>query len=117
MNEAGDGYVGAETASEAFKPLGKDYVDRFAKASAARWMDPFPRPGKRPGAYMNPGAFDVHPYLLLNLSDKYDGLTTYAHEWGHAMHSLLANSSQPKPGCSGIWSFPNTIGVVSRTAL
>lgn len=83
------------TSIEAFKPLGKDYVDRFTKASAAKWMDPFPRPGKRPGAYMNPGAFDVHPYLLLNLSDKYDGLTTYAHEWGHAMHSLLANSTQP----------------------
>jgi oligoendopeptidase F len=44
---------------------------------------------------MNPGAYDVHPYLLLNLSDKYDGLTTYAHEWGHAMHSLLANAAQP----------------------
>jgi len=36
----------------------------------------------------------VHPYLLLNLSDKYDGLSTYAHEWGHALHSLLANSTQ-----------------------
>ncbi len=45
---------------------------------------------------MQPGAsYDVHPYLLLNLSDKYDGLTTYAHEWGHAMHTLLANASQP----------------------
>ncbi len=80
---------------EAVQPLGKDYVDRFAKASAARWMDPFPRPGKRPGAYMQPGAYDVHPYLLLNLSDKYDGLSTYAHEWGHALHSLLANQAQP----------------------
>ena len=44
---------------------------------------------------MNGSAYDVHPYLLLNLSDKYDGLTTYAHEWGHAMHSMLANRAQP----------------------
>jgi oligoendopeptidase F len=80
---------------EAVKPLGPDYGATFAKVTAAKWMDPRPRPGKQSGAYMNPGAFEVHPYLLLNLSDKYDGLTTYAHEWGHAMHSLLANKAQP----------------------
>ena len=79
---------------EAVKPLGPDYVSRISKATAAKWMDPWPRPGKNPGAYMNPGAYDVHPYLLLNLSNKYDGVTTYAHEWGHALHSLLANSTQ-----------------------
>jgi len=83
------------TTLEAVKPLGPDYQSRIAKATAAKWMDPWPRPGKRPGAYMNPGAFDVHPYLLLNLSNKYDGMSTYAHEWGHALHSLLANASQP----------------------
>jgi oligoendopeptidase F len=82
------------TVLEAVKPLGPDYVSRISKATAAKWMDPRPRPGKSPGAYMNPGAYDVHPYLLLNLSDKYDGMTTYAHEWGHAIHSLLANSTQ-----------------------
>ncbi|MDT8759080.1 oligoendopeptidase F [Sphingomonas psychrotolerans] len=80
---------------EAVRPLGPDYQARIAKATAAKWMDPWPRPGKSPGAYMNPGAYEVHPYLLLNLSEKYDGLSTYAHEWGHALHSLLANSIQP----------------------
>ncbi len=82
------------TTLEAVKPLGPDYQSRIAKATAAKWMDPWPRPGKRPGAYMQPGAYEVHPYLLLNLSNKYDGLSTYAHEWGHALHSLLANSTQ-----------------------
>ncbi len=80
---------------DAVKPLGPDYVALFSEVTAKRWMDPFPRQGKASGAYMNPGAFDVHPYLLLNLSDKYDGLSTYAHEWGHAMHTLLANKAQP----------------------
>lgn len=79
----------------AARPLGEDYVARLAAASAAKWMDPWPRQGKRPGAYMNPAAYDVHPFLLLNLSEQYDGMSTYAHEWGHALHSLLANSSQP----------------------
>ncbi|HWI86177.1 MAG TPA: M3 family oligoendopeptidase [Sphingomonas sp.] len=79
----------------AIKPLGPDYGAQFSRATANKWMDPRPRPGKQSGAYMQGSAYDVHPYLLLNLSDKYDGLSTYAHEWGHAMHSLLANKAQP----------------------
>jgi oligoendopeptidase F len=80
---------------EAIKPLGDDYQALFADVSSRRWMDPLPRPGKASGAYMNGYVYDVHPYLLLNLSDKYGDLTTYAHEWGHAMHTLLANKAQP----------------------
>ncbi|MBX3563209.1 MAG: oligoendopeptidase F [Sphingomonas sp.] len=82
------------TTLEAVKPLGTDYQARIAKATAAKWMDPWPREGKNPGAYMQPGAYDVHPFLLLNLSEKYDGMSTYAHEWGHALHSLLSNATQ-----------------------
>ena len=80
---------------QALAPLGPDYVAELDKASAARWMDPLPRPGKRSGAYMNGSIYDVHPYLLLNLGENYEGLSTYAHEWGHAMHTLLAKRAQP----------------------
>lgn len=82
-------------AQEALKPLGSDYVKQLGAATAAQWMDPFPRPGKRSGAYMNGSAYDVHPYLLLNLGENYEGLTTFVHEWGHAMHTLLADKTQP----------------------
>jgi oligoendopeptidase F len=83
------------TTIEALKPLGAEYGAMFAKATAGKWMDPLPRPGKKSGAYMNPGAaYDVHPYLLLNLGENYEGMTTYAHEWGHAMHTLFANKTQ-----------------------
>jgi oligoendopeptidase F len=44
---------------------------------------------------MNGSAYDVHPYVLLNHNDDYDSLSTYAHEWGHAMHSVLSNAAQP----------------------
>lgn len=96
---------------EAVKPLGPNYGAIFAKATAANWMDPLPRPGKYSGAYMNGSAYDVHPYLLLNLSDRYDGLTTYAHEWGHAMHSLLANAAQPYDTAS----YPTFIAEIAST--
>ena len=80
---------------EALRPLGPEYGRLLAQGTAARWMDPFPRQGKASGAYMNGGVYDTHPYLLLNLSEDYAGLTTYAHEWGHAIHTLLARSRQP----------------------
>ena len=83
------------TVLEAMKPLGSEYVGMMSTATAGKWMDPLPRPGKRSGAYMNPGAaYDVHPYLLLNLGENYEGMSTYAHEWGHAMHTLLADKNQ-----------------------
>jgi oligoendopeptidase F len=83
------------TTLEAVRPLGPDYGRLLAGGTAARWMDPFPRQGKASGAYMSGSAYDVHPYLLLNLAEDYEGLSTYAHEWGHAIHTLLAKSRQP----------------------
>ncbi|HUS25410.1 MAG TPA: oligoendopeptidase F [Candidatus Binatia bacterium] len=80
---------------EALQPLGPEYVGAMEQAFGARWMDVYPHPGKRSGAYMNPGAYAVHPYLLLNYNDDYESVTTLAHEWGHAMHSHLASRAQP----------------------
>ncbi|WP_309662154.1 M3 family oligoendopeptidase [Sphingomonas sp.] len=97
---------------DATKPLGADYGRIFADATSKPWADPFPRPGKASGAYMQPGAFDVHPYLLLNLSDKYDGVSQYAHEWGHAMHTLLANAAQPYE----LAAYPTFTAEVASTA-
>jgi len=80
---------------EANAPLGRDYIEPLSQGTAQKWMDPYPRQGKAAGAYMFGAAYDVHPYLLLNISDDYNGLTTYAHEWGHAVHSMLAKENQP----------------------
>ena len=77
------------------KPLGADYVRAMEQGTKSGWMDVYPRPKKRSGAYMNGSVYDVHPYLLLNHNDDYESLSTLAHEWGHAMHSYLAVKSQP----------------------
>ena len=76
-------------------PLGPEYAELLDHALAQRWMHVRPAEGKRSGAYMMGSAYDVHPYLLLNHNDDFESLTTFAHEWGHAMHSLLANRAQP----------------------
>jgi oligoendopeptidase F len=79
----------------ALAPMGEEYLALLRRGTSARWTDPFPRQGKRPGAYVSGAAYDVHPYVLLNHNDDYASLTTYAHEWGHAVHTLLANANQP----------------------
>ena len=76
-------------------PLGADYVKALTAAASARWMDVYPRPRKAAGAYMNGDAYDVHPFVLLNYTDNYEAVSTLTHEWGHAMHSVLANKAQP----------------------
>jgi len=80
---------------EAMSVLGDDWVEMQRAAMNERWMHVFPQRGKRSGAYMNPGAYDVHPYVLLNHNDDYASLSTLAHEWGHAMHTLYARQAQP----------------------
>jgi oligoendopeptidase F len=80
---------------EAMSVLGDEWVNRQREAMGQRWMHVYPQRGKRSGAYMQPAAYDVHPYLLLNHNDDYYSLSTLAHEWGHAMHTLYAAESQP----------------------
>ena len=58
-------------------------------------MNLFPHEGKANGAYMNGSAYDVHPYLLFNNHDDYESLSTFVHEWGHAVHTMLTTQNQP----------------------
>lgn len=75
-------------------PLGPDYVAALKKGYEDRWVDFMPSTGKRSGAYSAGGAYDVHPYQLLNFNGKYDDVSTLAHESGHSMHSYLSNKNQ-----------------------
>ncbi len=82
---------------DAVKPLGADYAGVVSKAFANRWIDFMPTEGKKSGAYSNGGAYDVHPYMLLNYLGQYNDVSTLAHELGHTMQSYYSNKTQPFP--------------------
>jgi len=50
----------------ALKPLGKKYIKVINKAINNCWIDVYPTPEKRSGAYSNGSAYDVPLYILLN---------------------------------------------------
>lgn len=82
---------------KSLSPLGPDYQSIIAKAFNERWLDVYPTPGKRSGAYSNGSVYDVHPYMLLNFNGQYTDVSTTAHELGHTMQSYLSNKNQPYP--------------------
>jgi oligoendopeptidase F len=81
---------------DALAPLGKAYTDALSKGFGSRWTDYLPSTGKRSGAYST-GVYGVHPYQLLNFNNRYEDLTTLAHESGHSMHTYLSLGAQPYP--------------------
>lgn len=76
------------------EPLGADYVAKYRKFVSGGRIDVYENDGKRNGAY-NAGVYGVGPYLLLNYNDTLDAVFTFAHEAGHAMHTVLSYENQP----------------------
>lgn len=81
---------------DATRALGGAYTQRLEEAFGKRWVDVYETPGKGSGAY-NYATFTVHPFVLMNYNRTVDNMFTLAHEMGHALHSYLANSTQPYP--------------------
>ena len=96
---------------EAVAPLGSDYVATVKKAFASRWIDLMPTTGKAAGAYSNGGAYDVHPYMLINFNGQYADVSTVAHEMGHTLQSYFSNKAQPFP----LANYPIFVAEVAST--
>jgi oligoendopeptidase F len=95
----------------AVAPLGTDYQATIGSAFDSRWIDLYPNDGKASGAYSDGGAYDVHPYMLINYNGQYADVSTLAHELGHTMQSYLSNKTQPFP----LAGYPTFVAEVAST--
>ena len=85
---------GQNLIKSALKPLGDEYAGILDKGFKSGWLDVYENKGKQSGAY-SWGVYGVHPFVLLNYQNRYDDVSTIAHEMGHAINSYYSNSAQP----------------------
>lgn len=85
---------GSDLVRKALQPLGNDYLAVLDQALTNSWIDVYENQGKQTGAY-SWGVYGVHPFILLNYSDRYDDVSTLAHELGHTIHSFFSHKHQP----------------------
>lgn len=74
--------------------LGEDYTALIQRAFDERWIDVYPAPNKRSGAYST-GSYRSDPYILTNFNGTLDSVFTLAHELGHSLHTWFSNHTQP----------------------
>lgn len=75
-------------------PLGPEYSELLNLGLTSGWIDVYENKGKQTGAY-SWGSYGVHPFVLLNYSNRYNDASTLAHEMGHAIHSYYSQANQP----------------------
>ncbi len=94
MGEIDTNYTYEEAVDEVLKTakiFGKEYESNLRAGLLEKgWVDVFPCRGKRGGAFSS-GTPDTEPYILLNYTNKFDDVSTLAHEAGHSMHSWFSN--------------------------
>lgn len=76
-----------EESYQAFAPRAGNVIREFFDK---RWIDAELRPGKRGGAFSASAVPSVHPYILMNFTDRIRDVMTLAHELGHGLHQYLS---------------------------
>ena len=74
-----------------YSPKMRELAERAVRE---RWIDAEPRPGKVGGAFCMPVRGD-ESRILANYTPAFDGVSTLAHELGHAYHNLCQMSVSP----------------------
>ena len=81
---------GREIVLETFNSVSPRMGEIAGRFINERWIDVPPRPSKRGGAFSASTVPSVHPYVMLNWTDRRRDVTTLAHELGHGIHQFLA---------------------------
>ena len=70
--------------------FGDEYYNTLkAGLTELGWVDVYPTKGKQGGAFSS-GSPDTEPYIMLNYTERFNDVSTLAHEAGHSMHSYFS---------------------------
>ena len=83
---------GRELVQESFDSLSPRAGEVVTRFFTEGWIDAPPSQGKRGGAFSASTVPSVHPYVMLNYTDRRRDVLTLAHELGHGLHQALAAS-------------------------
>lgn len=93
VGEVDTNYTYEEAVDEVLKTVkifGEEYESNLRAGLCEKgWVDVFPCRGKRGGAFSSGGP-GTEPYILLNFTNKFDDVSTLAHEAGHSMHTWFS---------------------------
>ncbi|HEX2359378.1 MAG TPA: M3 family oligoendopeptidase [Solirubrobacterales bacterium] len=82
--------AGRELVLDSFGSFSDRAAEIASRFFAERWIDAPPNPSKRGGAFSASTVPSVHPYVMLNYTDRRRDVLTLAHELGHGLHQTLA---------------------------
>jgi oligoendopeptidase F len=81
---------GRELVLDSFASFSDRAAQTVEQFFSGRWLDAPPTPSKRGGAFSASTVPSVHPYVMLNYTDRRRDVLTLAHELGHGLHQTLA---------------------------
>ena len=104
---------------EAFNRFDKHFASLAQKVFDQEHVDSEVRKGKMGGAFCSTLGPDLTPWVLLNFQGRGDDVSTMAHELGHAVHSLLADSHSAftQHACLPLAETASTFGEMTLTDL
>lgn len=92
---------GQDIIIKSFNGYSKKLGDYAKKAFALNWIDPFPKKGKRGGAFCSNQPQIKQSRILSNFTGSLSDVSTLAHELGHGYHGEIISDNTPLN-----WSYP-----------